>query len=394
MVLDAGLDGRLEHFTVHMDRLDAAAAYVADTIRINYPALDVPLHSRWRHFVVAGEDLWLAAAGPATRGADPAERARARFDLVIPSVLLDAGAGPAWRWTHATAAPGGQPTSRQIGRSEGLALASLSLWRSGLLSSRAGQPLRTDAAALRALTAAALGKAFDVRPDNPLEGLEGRAGLLNRLGETIAARPDLFGAEARLGGLFDTLVARAADGRLPAPAILALVLEALGPIWPARLSHDDVPLGDTWLHPAVLHETGTYLLPLHKLSQWLSYSLIEPLQEAGVVVTDIDGLTGLAEYRNGGLLVDLGVLVPRSPRTLLELHAPIDAVIVEWRALTVALLDEIAPRVRAKLGVTQAQMPLAAVLEGGTWSAGRRIARERRADGGPPIRIVSDGSVF
>ena len=67
---------------------------------------------------------------------------------------------------------------------------------------------------------------------------------------------------------------------------------------------------------------------------------------------------------------------------------------MEWRALTVALLDEIAPLVRGKLGLTAAQLPLAAVLEGGTWSAGRRIAKEKRADGGPPVRIISDGSVF
>ena len=45
-------------------------------------------------------------------------------------------------------------------------------------------------------------------------------------------------------------------------------------------------------------------MPLHKLSQWLAYSLIEPLQRAGIAVTDIDGLTGLAEYRNGGLFID------------------------------------------------------------------------------------------
>jgi len=45
------------------------------------------------------------------------------------------------------------------------------------------------------------------------------------------------------------------------------------------------------------------LVPIHKLSQWLSYSLVEPLMAAGIEVTDLDGLTGLAEYRNGGLLV-------------------------------------------------------------------------------------------
>jgi hypothetical protein len=75
-------------------------------------------------------------------------------------------------------------------------------------------------------------------------------------------------------------------------------------------------------------------------------------------------------------------------------HGPGDILIVEWRALTVALLDAVAPMVRARLDLAEEAFPLARVLEGGTWWAGRRLARERRADGGPPLRVVSDGTVF
>ena len=71
-----------------------------------------------------------------------------------------------------------------------------------------------------------------------------------------------------------------------------------------------------------------------------------------------------------------------------------DAFIIEWRALTVTLLDEIAALLRARLNRSVQQMPLACVLEGGTWGAGRVIARERRADGSPPLQIDSDGTVF
>jgi hypothetical protein len=39
-------------------------------------------------------------------------------------------------------------------------------------------------------------------------------------------------------------------------------------------------------------------------------------------------------------------------------------------------------------------LPLAKVLEGGTWAAGRIIARRLRADGSPPLNVVSDGTVF
>jgi hypothetical protein len=395
MIFDAGLAGRLGHFAVHMDRLDAAAGYVADTIRLNYPALQVPFHARWRHFVIEGRDRWQQAINAGSVSLDPAERARQRFDLAITSVLLDAGAGPAWRWSEPIVDEGGALRMVPIGRSEGLALASFSAWRSGLFSSDRAEPLRADAAALHGLTVAGLGKAFRVAPDNPLEGLEGRVALLNRLGDTIEFSPDLFGSGRRLGCLYDTLAARAVAGRLPACEILRLLLQALGPIWPGRLSLDGIDLGDTWRHPAVETADATNgLVPFHKLSQWLSYSLIEPLLEAGITVTEIDGLTGLAEYRNGGLFLDLGVLSLRDPALATRPLHPGDEPIVEWRALTVSLLDEIAPRVRALLGRSATEMPLASVLEGGTWSAGRRIARERRADGGPPLRIISDGSVF
>lgn len=115
---------------------------------------------------------------------------------------------------------------------------------------------------------------------------------------------------------------------------------------------------------------------------------------AGLRVTGLDALTGLPEYRNGGLFLDMGVIAPRDPAVLARTHAPGEALVVEWRALTVALLDRLAPLVRARLGVSAAAFPLAKVLEGGTWWAGRRLAAERRADGGPPLRIESDGTVF
>ena len=188
-------------------------------------------------------------------------------------------------------------------------------------------------------------------------------------------------------------------GALPARTILITLLEALAPIWPGRLRLAGRELGDTWRHPATASDDVTPsfaagFVPFHKLSQWLVYSLIEPLRDAGIAVSDIDGLTGLAEYRNGGLFVDSGVIALRDAAQA-ALPQPVESeLVVEWRALTVALLDRLAPLVRDRLGVTPQKFPLGALLEGGTWAAGRRIAREKRADGGPPLNIVSDGTVF
>ena len=149
-----------------------------------------------------------------------------------------------------------------------------------------------------------------------------------------------------------------------------------------------MPLGDVWRHPAV------GLVPFHKLSQWMSYSMVEPLQGAGLKVVELDALTGLPEYRNGGLLVDSGAFRPKQKLLLEKVFAPGDEAIVEWRALTVALLDQVAEHVRVHLRMDAASLPLVKVLEAGTWFAGRALAAERRKDGGPPIAVESDGTVF
>lgn len=373
-MLAIALDGGLGDWTVDPGRLPATADIVAAVIRDQYPTLQVPFHARWRHFVVGGRDLWAEMVARAD-WPDARAKARAAFDLAITSVLLDAGAGPDWRFLDAT-------TCTETRRSEGLGVASLRLFQSGALS--AGEdPLRADG--LADLDAATLAEAFQVSETNPLVGLEGRAALLRRLGKTVG----------RPGDLFDRIAARAINSRLPAPIILEVLLESLGPIWEHRLNLGGVPLGDCWRHPAIKRDDATDgLVPIHKLSQWLAYSLIEPLEEAGIRVFGLDGLTGLAEYRNGGLFIDDRVLIPRNPDDMARTHLVSDPLVVGWRALTVALLDRIAPLVRERLGVAEADFPLARVLEGGTWAAGRVLARDRRAGGGPPLTITSDGTVF
>lgn len=381
----AGEAGELAHFALHVERLHGAADAVAKLIRANHSDLSVPYHSRWRHFEVGGVDRWRALAS--ILDDDPVERARVRVELAVTSVLLDAGAGTDWRYR--------EPRSGDtFARSEGLALASFDAYAAGLFSADASVPLRADAAALQEIDTPRLAVAFQAGADNPLVGLQGRAALLHGLGRCLAAAPEVFAA-GRLGHLLDHLLAVTADGRLPARTVLVTLLRLFAPIWPGRLALGGVNLGDVWRHPRAGGEgPSAGLVPLHKLSQWLAYSLIEPLEECGVAVTGLDDLTGLAEYRNGGLLVDTGVLAPRHDGVTGTAHAADSEVIVEWRALTVPLLDQLAALVRRRLGVSQAAFPLARVLEGGTWHAGRALARELRPDGAPPIRLASDGTVF
>ncbi len=379
---------RLLHFRLHRECLDETVDYVLATIEDHYPNLDIPPHSRWRHFQVGGIDRWNLLSDK-YQGNSPEDIARMRIDLAVTSVLLDAGAGDKWRYVEAE-------SGISYTRSEGLALASLQMFATGTFSSDPANPMQADATGLTSVQTADLDRAFQIRTSNPLIGVPGRVALLRSLGQALPMHPDLFGEQCpRVGNLFDYLASRAIDRQLPAAEIFAAILRGLATIWPRRLLLGGENLGDVWRHRAIRRDDRSDgLVPFHKLSQWLSYSLIEPMEDAGIRVTGLEVLTGLPEYRNGGLFVDLGVLTLRQPRLALQIHEPGSELVTEWRALTVALLDELAKLMRTRLKLGIEDLPLVQILEGGTWISGRKTAAEHRAGGGPPIVVRSDGTVF
>jgi len=385
--------GESRHFLLDRGRLDAAADATIEVTRRRYPALAVPYHSRWRHFTAGGIDR-KTELDAALRDRDPADVARAHFDLATIGVLLDAGAGPQWRYVE-------DATQLTLTRSEGLGVATLRAFLAGAFSATPGEPARVDAAALATADEAMLSRVFQVAPDNRLVGLAGRAALLRRLAHALEDR-SRFAAQ-RPGAWFDALTRGGAAADVDAADLFAALRHGLrdvlvaGP-WPGA--------GDCWPHPAATAPEGIAdgvrspalpadptagFVPLHKLTQWLAYSLCEPLEWAGVRVTGLERLTGLPEYRNGGLLLDTGVLRLRDPGAAAVAQAVGGSLCVEWRAATVTLLDEVATRVRHLLD--RPDMPLAAILEGGTWAAGRALAARLRG-GAPPLTIASDGTVF
>ncbi len=384
--------GESQWWTVNDDKLAEAAHAVTAATKNRYPKLHIPFHSRWRHFEAGGVDR-KAELDKLLKGHDATVRAFAMVDLTVVSVLLDAGAGPDWKYVEPA-------TGQTFSRSEGLAVASFHAFVSGLFSSDKEHPLQADAAGLRALVTDHLASAFQVGPANPMVGLEGRAVLLRRLGEAMSEQPEVFGdAPPRPSGIFDMLVTphgsqvpHTAD--VTAHDILSQLLMTLSGIWPSGNSIGGIPLGDVWRHSAVRGQGASDgWVPFHKLSQWLTYSLLEPFAWAGVNVRGLDALTGLPEYRNGGLLVDSGVLALKDPALAGRTWQTGDELIVEWRALTVSLLDELAVPVRKDLGLDEHHLPLARVLEGGTWAAGRAMAQRLRG-GLPPLNVASDGTIF
>lgn len=324
---------------------------------------------------------------------DNQERTRRLIDLFLVSVLLDAGAGTKWQYKS-------KESGKVFRRSEGLAVASLEMFKTGLFSSNPDQPFQVDSEGLKKLTTEKMGKGLQVTPENPIDGLEGRTSLLIRLGDALLNQ-EIFGPEARPGNMLDYLLAHPTTHAtsvpvIPLPTLWDTLMNGLVAIWPAtRTQIDGVPLGDAWpcqsmpSHPTQPWES---IVPFHKLTQWLTYSLMVPMQKlAHVHFVGVELMTGLPEYRNGGLLVDTGLLTlkPEDAKRGLEqyqmnatrqgqpnvevvpLFTADDDVIVEWRALTVGFLDELLAEVNALLGLNgENKLSLAQMLEAGTWKVG------------------------
>ncbi|KAJ1341183.1 hypothetical protein BSLG_004247 [Batrachochytrium salamandrivorans] len=392
----------LQHFDVHLDQMDAVVNAVMMLIVRDYSnPTDIPPHSRWRHFEAASAAMKLAKcdrinplleswkkemsskgrSDTTTTGDGPDEREPVRrlVDLFVASVLLDAGAGSRWSFhpqSEQTGESEKDKAASSYNRSEGLALASLEWFMAGGLSSDTdAHPLRADATGLAAVTHESLSAAFQVNQhSNPLVGVEGRCLLLNRLGDVCAKHTEYFGstpASNRPGNLVDYLLDHSStlhsdDGQSHTVDISLLALAA---ILAARSSGSSTE--STTESTTVSEADALGLVPFHKLSQWLTYSLMEPLSLLGVSFAGADLLTGLAEYRNGGLFVDMGVISLRDSSIHMRSQGPesvprfnvFDDVVVEWRALTVGLLDMVADCVRKRLSLSKDQLPLAKVLE-------------------------------
>jgi hypothetical protein len=186
------------------------------------------------------------------------------------------------------------------------------------------------------------------------------------------------------------------------------------PVWPSSRTHiDGHPLGDAWPLQVLegdaeltAHKSKcAHIQPFHKLTQWLAYSLTVPFERLlGVNWANMNLGTGLPEYRNGGLFVDLGVLtlkpdaeergLQNSGSRLPAFEATADE-IVEWRAMTVALLDKLHARIMDSEEFAGVRLSLTQVLEAGSWKAGRELAAEKRPETkSSPILIQGDGTLF
>ncbi|KAH7274547.1 hypothetical protein MRS44_000590 [Fusarium solani] len=406
IVGDVAKSGKLSHFDLHEEKLDEVVDFVASVIKRDFGPdkfHTIPPHGRWQHFEVGNVpritsimDKW------EEEGCDVTEKTRRLIDLFFVSVLLDAGAGDDWRYK--------EPGSGQVyERSEGIAVASLDMFNE--LAFTTDTTPTVNGNGLKQLDTDKLAQGFQVSDSNPMLGVDSRAALLRSLGQSLLDHPDVFGAEGRPGNLVDYLVKTAGESSELDILVLWDVLQTLLiPIWPKdRTVIGGTAIGDAW--PLSTLRTGGQsdaaadnIQPFHKLTQWLTYSLMVPFQRVlGLQWINADSLTALPEYRNGGLFVDLGVLSLKK-ETLdrgleasggeLPLFEAGDDTIVEWRALTLVLIDKLYTKIQSRMG-DGVQLSMAQLLEAGTWKSGREVAAQRRPKTkSSPIIIKSDGTVF
>lgn len=376
--------GHSKHFQVDQSRLLPTASYIADVIKENYPDLLIPIHSRIRHFPPAYLDLYNADLE-----AENIEKLRRQFELIITSVLLDGGAGPRWQYYD-------KKTKTYLSRSEGLAVASFNCYWNGIYSPRSDNPFYVDGDVINSLTEQELYSQFQISDGNALVGFSSRIKLLKDLGIAIKSSQSFFhNGSFRLGHLADEILSLASDNIISMSVLFEILTTNLAKLW----VREDLPkgvAGDIWHHTALESSTNPLgLIPFHKILQWLTYSLLEPLENFGITVVDKTKLTGLPEYRNGGLLVDMDVLRVITMPPIQETLDISSELVVEWRALTISILDKLKPIVETCLAIDQPiDLSMGQFLQGGSWSAGRKLARELRADGGPPFKVKLDGIVF
>lgn len=342
---------RKTFFAIDLKKLDKMADWIIELTKRRYPHLKIPLHSRWRHFEIKGKNRADFLAMLPTE-----ERLKAELDLATVSVLLDAGAGGEWQYRDMS--------GDLYSRSEGLALASLEMFAQGFFSTDSKQPWRAEAKVLYDLNVENLADKLQSHPDNEIKDLNSRLHLLQH-----AAFPG-----ERPGDLDELIRANLGKSFAATELVNLLLLNGFN-------------FNDVWEYSAV------GLVPFHKLTLWLALSFIEPLQRAGFTVHELEKLPGLAEYRNGGLFLDGGVIEVENLHLLEREWRIADPLVVEWRALTLALLEKLADLIREKTGFKAKSLPLAHILQGGTWAAGRLLAYQKRAGGEPPIRCQTD-SIF
>ena len=332
VVFDYIADGSSPYWTYNPDNLPLAAEHVEKLILRDYNGdiSIIPPHSRLRHHTINSNEF---------------EREEDLLDMIVLSTILDAGAGDQWKYKSRL--PNGEIRIKI--RSEGIAQAVEDMYKNGIFGNCNGDDLEK-------LSFDDMKRGFQISMDNPMNGLEGRMELLHRLGQQLKTC-NVFASNRSPSGIIEFI--KKQNITKMSQLWDEIVMAGFAPIFPQR---------DEWFHQGL-----SMNVHFHKLLQWLSYTLVDLLSAKGINFEQDISLTGLPEYRNGGLFVDCDVIALKQPIPPGSLFKPSDDLVIEWRCATVILIDELHSLLKEKYGD---DLKLAQVLEAGTWKAGREMAAE------------------
>jgi hypothetical protein len=379
MVYDYVNSHQASYFWLDERKLPTLAKEVIAYMDKQYPNGEVPYHSRFRHIEMDNINR-LAVLRDALSLGDK-EWVNCVFEWLILSVFLDAGAGSTWRFYDTI-------VGKYYQRSEGLALASLALM--GYFYHPNHDKVGVSTALIERLSEKEFEDIYQVTEDNPLVGTTGRYALLQSIGALLTHH-----RLSRLADFLNKLTRRMPNKVCFVDSLFNQLVKFFSPIW--AITYPELPhlVGDIGVYPFIKStEKMSDWVPFHKLTQWLTYSLIEWFEQSGYTIESSSLLTGLPEYRNGGLFVDSGVMGLNNAQNKNQYHFPTSPLVVEWRALTIVLLDKLATEIGGMMTLPEDVLPLSKILQGGTWSLGREKAYQRSPTGQSPILIKSDGNIF
>lgn len=417
-VQEAANRNRLNHFDVDQSKLEEMIQFVILIIKRDYDTpSDIPVYGRWRHFNIGGRQrLHSLMQSWTSLGQSPLEQTRKLIDILVIACLMDMKPCQTYCYTE-------HSTGRVFKRKDGIAIAMLDLFLSGAFSTDPSIPHRVDSEGLVNFSLETLRNGLQFNENNSFVGIEERLEILNHLGHVLNTRKDYFGNEnQRPGNMMDYLLSHPSTIKTKKGPLISIetiwpVVQEMGELWSAEEGIGGTPgLGDVWPCPAISNNKDDNLVSFHKLSQWIIYSIIEPMEKLlGATIEGDDLLTPLPDYCNGGFLIDTGFLTLKpvdNDRGIKNYHAnsllpyqpkvevaPMfdmsDPVVTEWRALTVAYLDLVCERVRQSFGLSKKLLSLSQLVQGGTWSAGRELAEISRPNTHePPIVIKIDKRVI
>lgn len=383
-LLNSAVSGGLAGLSVHPKDIARAAERAADAMTEAYPDLQIPPCGCWRDFDIGGVPRWDALAQ--ARGfSSPEDLLLVAGDLALLGAVVAVRPPRGWHYED--------PHSNMLFSGvTGLRLAALSMFQSGMFSTRPADPLRVDADALIRLEDNEIAAGFGVAEQQDGSWIAEMTRHLRRFGETIGMRPDLFerGGDLRPSGVLLNHLFDRGGAPVRLEAVFETLADAFAPLWPGGAQEGDLILGDVWRRPSRHNPDVPDLVPFHTIPADMAYSLIEPFAWAGRDVADLDALPGPSDAHHAMLLVSAGVVELTGA---VGVQPDIDTMIA-LRAVTSALSRDVADTVRAKLGVDAATLPLPCIIEAGTARAGLALALQHPEQFQHVSKILSAGSVF